>query len=516
MKTDILIIGSGIAGLNTACQIANLRPELNIVIATKTTLENSNSAKAQGGVAIPLNNPQSLHKHILDTYLAGDKYADPKLIENILKHAPDVLEDIKLYNLQFDQKSDGSLDRTIEGGHSEKRIVHVKDFTGRAIITAMIKKLKSFKNITVLENSVAQHLLNDENSKHSIRCVGSTFVSAITGEAQKIYASATILATGGIGSLFKSSTNIDGSNGDGLFLAHEIGAKLSSLEFVQFHPTGLDVHKKCTPLITEALRGEGAFLVNDKNERFMSKYDFRLELAPRDIVSRAIIFELMNQEKGQVYLDARHIDEEKLRNRFPEIYKLCLDANINPKTEKIPVIPVQHYHCGGIATDLVGRTNINSLYACGECACTTLHGANRLASNSLLEALIVSKQIAIQLSSLPNARIPVITSATRPTSYSLNGDAQFEKLNLELQDILTNEVGIVRTNNGLHHSFKRLEQIEKIIEESYPHPTSLKMHELRSRVKTAKFITEAAMRQHSNYGCHFNLNNQESKAIHFT
>ncbi len=508
MTTDILIIGSGIAGLNTACQLAKLRPDFEIVIATKSTLENSNSAKAQGGIAIPKNDPDSLQKHVADTFLAGDQFADPKLIEDILKDAHSVLEQMELYDLQFDMNSSGTLDRTIEGGHSERRIVHVKDFTGKAMINAMIKTLKGFKNITILENHISINLLQNEDPSHGFSCIGSTFVSTITGEVNNIFAKATILATGGIGSLYKSSTNIAGTNGEGLVLAHDIGAELSNLEFVQFHPTGLSAPKQTVPLISEALRGEGAHLVNEQNERFMSKYDPRMELAPRDIVSRAIVFELINDDAKHVYLDATHMNTDKFMDRFPEIYKICSEANIDPRTDRIPVVPIQHFHCGGIETDTMGRTNINSLFACGECACTSLHGANRLASNSLLEALIISKRVAELVSEIPDYSSKS-TTTSKYSAYSLADNMYFEKLNLEIQDILTNEVGIIRTKNGLNYSMERLREIENAINQATPEERSLHYHVLKSKVKSAMFITQSALLRDTNCGCHFNINDQE-------
>lgn len=454
MKTDVLIIGAGLAGLNTACRIAKRHPSHSILILTKGKLNECNSQLAQGGIAITTHTNNGLANHVEDTFIAGAKHTEKTVLAEILKDASFVEDQLKWYGVEFDRNEKGEFDRIKEGGHNEERILHVKDSTGASIMQKIREKVRTFPNIQLLEYYTAVELLVENN-----QCYGVKAANLINQEWTTILSTTTVIATGGIGFLYANSTNIPHSTGDGIALAYEKGATISDMEFTQFHPTAL--HQKEHGrffLITEALRGVGAILLNSKGERFMEKYDERLELAPRDIVSRAITVE--RNKFGVVFLDCRHLSKDLLKTHFPMILEKCREEGIDLSKDLIPVEPVEHFLCGGIVTDQHGETAINNLFACGECARTGLHGANRLASNSLLEAMIMSERIAVFWK--PTQIVfPFEESTINYTQLPSQEESNIQEMKKQVQFIMQLEGGIIRSNYGLTASIQKIEQLSK-------------------------------------------------------
>jgi len=381
--TDCLVIGAGIAGLRAAIEAADRR---NVIIVCKNSLQESNTWKAQGGIASVLDKTDTFESHIADTLNAGCGISDEEIVELVVRQGPELIEQLLCWGTEFDL-IDGHIATTLEGGHSHARIAHAQgDETGRIIAEALIKKVRENPNIKVVEHFYAIDLLtNDDNE-----CVGIVGCDK-RGSPQIIWAVNTILATGGAGRLYRETTNPDVATGDGLAMAYRAGAVLQGLEFMQFHPTTLYVAGASRALITETLRGEGAVLLDSKGRRFMKEYHESAELAPRDIVSRAILSQMLKTKSTHVYLDVRQFSKEQFAKRFPLINELCESFDIDVSRELIPVRPSAHYMIGGVKTDASAKTSIENLYACGEAASTGLHGANRLGSNSLLEGLVFGK-----------------------------------------------------------------------------------------------------------------------------
>lgn len=509
-KTDIIIVGTGVAGLNAACQLAKLRPDLAILLITKSSIKDSNSSKAQGGIAISSADQYSIDSHALDTYLAGNGHTGLEIITNILTDAPKVLDQLQMYDIQFDCHDDNTIDFTIEGGHSSRRIAHIKDSTGKVIIDAMVRKLRKTKNISVLEHHTVTELMVDDLPSKKKTCQGVKLIDNTFKQEIVIYSSAVVLATGGVGSLYAKSTNVSGTNGDGLYLAEKVGVELKDLEFIQFHPTGLyNDDSDSTSLITEAIRGEGGILYNANQERFMEKYDQRMELAPRDVVSRATIAEEIATGNPFVYLDCTHFEEKFFKDRFPGILKSCSKSSIDPLVQKIPVTPVQHFLCGGIKTNENGETSIGNLFACGECAHTGLHGANRLASNSLLECLIMSLRIACKIADSNSLSNDISgTSPLELTHYACSNKFNhlYETAYNSLRELMMQEVGVLRTNNGLSLALEVLERMNTEIQTLAKDRNEWRLIELERSVRVAHLITKAAQSRKQNCGCHYNLN----------
>jgi L-aspartate oxidase len=381
--TDCLVIGAGIAGLRAAIEAAEL---CNVIVVCKDTVISCNTAKAQGGIASVLDKTDTFESHIEDTLKTGCGICDEAIVDLVVRQGPSLIEQLLNWNTEFDLV-DGNIATTLEGGHSHPRVAHAHgDETGRIILEALIKTVRQNNNIRIMENFYAVDLLtNDEN-----KCIGIIGHDNHRGP-QIIWAANTILATGGAGRLYRETTNPEVATGDGIAMAYRAGAVLQDLEFVQFHPTTLYIAGASRALITEALRGEGAILLDTKGQRFMQDYHEAAELAPRDIVSRAIITQMRKTESTHVYLDVRHIDKSFFAKRFPYINELLESFDIDIAHDLIPVRPSAHYMIGGVKTDAMAKTNIDNLYACGEIASTGLHGANRLGSNSLLEGLVFGK-----------------------------------------------------------------------------------------------------------------------------
>ena len=377
---DVVIIGAGIAGLYTALQL----PEtLKILIISKENVENSNTALAQGGIAVSMGLGDSPQMHFEDTIYAGAGLCDVDSARVLVNHAKENVENLLEYGVNFDKDSLNRLSLTLEGAHSINRIIHAGDTTGKAVLDVLCEQVSKRKNIKIQTRYFAVDLLTLED-----RCEGLTIYDMERKIFSAVMSSVVICATGGYGQIYKTTTNPEVSTGDGVALAFRCGAELTDVEFVQFHPTVLYHQDKPGFLISEALRGEGAILKNHKGERFMEKYHQLLELAPRDIVARAIFKEMERTEVSFVYLDITHKEKEYLRNRFPNIFSTLIDIGIDMSVDLIPVAPAEHYSMGGIKTEAFGRTKIQGFYACGECASNGIHGANRLASNSLLEGMV--------------------------------------------------------------------------------------------------------------------------------
>lgn len=508
IETDVCIVGAGIAGLNTACQLAEQRPDLTIHVISRETIEKCNSELAQGGIAL-FGDPES---HIQDTLIAGAWLANEERVRQILLQSSNAIKNLAFYGVQLDE-TDGQPDLIREGGHTQARIAHIKDHTGRSVMEKIRNKSREYSNLHILSNCRLVDLLVQNREGASPACVGCEIVFSGDAQTQFITCSAVVLATGGIGGAYRQSTNRSDSLGDGIVIAHRAGAKVRDMEFIQFHPTGL-FHKNLNQcaLVSEAVRGAGGVLRNHAGEAFMKHYDARGDLAPRDIVARAIFSEMSASQSEHLFLDCTSI--ENFANRFPTIDHLCRKEDIDPKSEFIPIVPVQHFLCGGIETNLLGETNISGLYACGECASTGLHGANRLASNSLLEGLIFSDRIAGELAKNCVRRNNPQTVTYRPRA--LNSSENVEILNNlkdEIRHLLQTETGVIRTNYGLQMAKEHLQKIEETIariEENFL--LSLVLLDVRNLLGLAQLIFGACMERKSNMGCHYNLNS-DSQAI---
>ncbi len=377
---DCVVVGAGLAGLRAAIEAADHR---NVVVVCKGTLEDSNTWKAQGGIASVLDQEDSFESHIADTFKTAGGICDEQIVERVVHQGPELIRQLQQWGTAFDLV-DGRIDITLEGGHSRARVLHAHgDETGRAIAETLIAKVRNTPGIRIIENFFTIDLLTDDEQ----RCVGIIGYEPQRG-LQIIWAATTILASGGVGQLYRETTNPSGATADGLAMAYRAGAVLRDLEFVQFHPTTLYIAGASRALITETLRGEGAYLLDTNGHRFMSEYDPAAELAPRDVVSRAILAQMRKTESTHVFLDVRHLSKEYFAKRFPLISDLCESFDIDVSHDLIPVRPSAHYMIGGVLTDPLARTSLENLYACGEVASTGLHGANRLGSNSLLEGLV--------------------------------------------------------------------------------------------------------------------------------
>jgi len=391
-KTDILIIGSGIAGLFFAMKIAKKRPELSIVIMTKEKAENTNTKLAQGGIAVVTDLLEdSFEEHIQDTLKSGGGICDEKIVKMVVCQAPERLKELVKIGASFDKNQSGNWDLGLEGGHSHHRILHHKDTSGWEIEQKLLESIRQLPNVTLLENHMVIDL-NTENQEETL-CTGAFYYDKANSKVKYIRARTFLLSTGGCGQLFENTTNPEIATGDGIAIASRAGAKIQEMQHIQFHPTALyEKDKNPFFLISEAVRGFGAHIVNENQQRFVFRYDLRGELATRDIVSQAINKEMEITEKKNVYLDCRHLNAEDFYKHFPSITDYCKNIGIDPEKNLIPIVPVAHYQCGGIKVDENALTNIKNLYAVGECSRTGLHGKNRLASNSLLEALVFAHQ----------------------------------------------------------------------------------------------------------------------------
>ncbi len=435
---DILVIGSGVSGLFFAVKTAITRPDLQIVIMTKAEADNSNTRYAQGGIAVVTNNlKDSFEKHIEDTIKAGGGIGEEEVVKMVVYQAPERLKELIDFEVSFDKNHDGKWDLGLEGGHSEYRILHHKDISGLEIQQKMLLQVQKFRNVKLMENQYVLDLISEEINGVK-QCSGAVFYDKKNKQTSAILAKAVVISTGGCGQVFKHTTNPDIATGDGIAMSYRAGAEIKDMQYIQFHPTAL-YEKDRNPyfLISEAVRGFGAYILNSQNKRFVFEYDNRGELATRDIVSKAIGSELLRSGKSNVYLDCRHLDYDEFYKHFPTITTYCKNEGIDLRKDLIPIIPVAHYQCGGIRVDVNSQTTIRNLFAIGECSCTGLHGKNRLASNSLLEALVFAHQSSTYICE----NIDVVShSSQRVFDYkeiSENDSEGLKVLKEQLKEIMT-------------------------------------------------------------------------------
>lgn len=518
-----IVIGSGIAGLYASLKIeqqANL-PD-GILLITKSNLGESNSNYAQGGMVgvMKENKNDSTSSHISDTIKAGAGLSEFNTVKFISEHSDKVIKDLLNFGVEFDRNEKGELTFTLEAAHSVNRVLHSGgDATGRMIEKALCKKVAENKNIDIYEQTVAVDLLVNSKSE----CKGVLVFNDITKEYETIYSPVVILATGGIGQLYKYTTNPIGATGDGLALAYNAGALLQDMEFVQFHPTALAIDgDENRFLISEAVRGEGAKLVDADGQEFMYKYDERLELAPRDVVTRAIYNEMQKHHTNCVYLNATCIDAEKIKKRFPNINKKCLDNGIDMAHDFIPVAPAAHYFMGGIKTGITGKTSISGLYAIGEVASTGLHGGNRLASNSLLECVVCAYEVAESLKNEALNAPKQIDNEIKTTIENYTADCDFDiedviPLKKELQDIMWNHFGILRCEKSMLDGLEKLNTLSSKFNREFA-CLSREEYEFRNMLIVSKLIAECALQRQESRGAHcrtdFPQTNEESVHSH--
>ena len=513
---DYLVIGSGIAGMSFALKVAR-RHGVRVALVCKTTLEEANTALAQGGVASVTNlEVDDFDKHIHDTMVAGDWLSDPAAVSRVVKGAPDQIKELIAWGVNFDKTADGSFDLHREGGHSEFRILHHADNTGFEIQRGLIKAVRSCPQIDVFEHHFAieiitQHHLGKRVTRHTpdISCYGAYVLDLDSGNVDTFRAQITVMATGGVGAVYQTTTNPLVATGDGIAMVYRAKGTVSDMEFIQFHPTAL-FHPGDRPsyLITEAMRGYGAVLRNKRGEEFMHKYDPRLSLAPRDIVARAIDSEMKLHGDEHVYLDVTHKDPEETRRHFPNIYAKCLSLGIDITKDYIPVAPAAHYLCGGIKVDGDGQSSIRHLYAVGECSCTGLHGGNRLASNSLIEAVVYADAAAKHAA----AEIDHISLRDDIPQWNDEGTRHPEEMVLitqsirEVGQIMATYVGIVRSNLRLDRAWNRLdilyEETEKLFKCS---KASREICELRNIINVGYLIMRQAKERRESRGLHYTV-----------
>ncbi|WP_407523754.1 L-aspartate oxidase [Lacibacter sp. MH-610] len=517
IRTDFLVIGSGIAGLTFAIKTAKACPDKTILVVTKTNADETNTKYAQGGIAVvnDLEN-DSFEKHIEDTLIAGDGLCNEEVVEIVVKEGADRVNEIIDWGAKFDKQSDGDFARGKEGGHSEHRILHHKDVTGAEMERALLDTVKQLPNIQIanhyfIVDIITQHHLGYLVTKSTpdITCYGVYALNLLTNQIEIIQSKITLLAAGGNGQVYRTTTNPSIATGDGVAMVYRAKGRIENMEFIQFHPTALyqPGQRGQAFLITEAVRGDGGILRNHKGEAFMERYDERKDLAPRDIVARAIDSEMKINGTEHVWLDCRHIPLENFIHHFPNIYEKCKSLGIDVTQHMIPVAPAAHYSCGGIKTDEWGRTSIKHLYAAGECASTGLHGANRLASNSLLEAMVFAHRSYLDaLEVLSN-----INSSALLPEWNAKGTSQPREMILitqslkELQQVMSDYVGIVRNNVRLQRALKRLDLLWEETEELYRSTTlSPQLLELRNMITVGYLITKGAAFRKESRGLHYN------------
>ncbi len=525
LQTDFLVIGSGIAGLTFAVKAAKQYPDKSIMILTKVNTDETNTKYAQGGIAV-VNDPEndSFEKHISDTLISGDGLCNKEIVDIVIKEGPARVQEIIDWGTNFDKNDAGDYKRGKEGGHSENRILHHKDITGYEIERALINEAGKYPNITIhnywhVVDIITQHHQGHLITKSTpdIECYGVYALNLKNNKIEKIQSRITMMASGGTGQAYRTTTNPKIATGDGIAMVYRAKGRIENMEFIQFHPTGLH-EPGISPsfLITEAVRGDGGILRNKHGEAFMTRYDERADLAPRDIVARAIDNEMKINGTEHVYLDCRHMDREKFMEHFPNIYAKCKSIGIDVFEQQIPVAPAAHYCCGGIKADKNGNTSIQYLYTCGECASTGLHGANRLASNSLLEAIVFAHRCAedaatkIHDTNIYN-NIPDWNAEGTTTPKEMILITQSLK---EIQQVMSDYVGIVRNDVRLQRALSRLDLLHEETEYLYKTSTlSPQLCELRNLITIGYLIVKSAQFRKESRGLHYNVDYPEKSPL---
>jgi len=512
MKTDFLVIGSGAAGLSFALKAAR---HGHVTIVTKGAMDECNTNYAQGGICSVTYEPDTFEKHIRDTLVCGAGKCREDAVEQVVRRAPDRIRDLIEWGTRFDKTPDGRFELNREGGHSEHRILHHEDLTGAEIERALVSSVKSHPDITVLEHHFAidlltQHHLGEFVTRHTrgLACFGAYVLDLKTGAVETVLAKITVVATGGCGNIYNITTNPIVATGDGIAMCHRAKAVTENMEFIQFHPTALyNPGERPAFLITEAMRGFGAVLRLQNGEEFMHKYHPMGSLAPRDIVARSIYNEMKVRGEEFVYLDVTHKPADAIRSHFPNIYEKCLSIGIDITRDMIPVAPAAHYCCGGVRVDLNGESSVRHLYALGETSCTGLHGANRLASNSLIEAVVYADAAASHASQ----QVGSIEFQEGIPDWDSEGTAQPDEMLLilqskrEMQQIMSNYVGIIRSNLHLKRAMRRLEILWHETEELYMKTTPTRdLCELRNMIAVAYLVIKQGRDLKESVGCHYN------------
>lgn len=523
IKTDILVLGSGIAGLTFAIKAARHFPERQVLVLTKTNEGESNTRYAQGGVAAVWDHENdTFEKHVEDTLDAGDGLCNEEVVRIVVEEGPQCVQEIIDWGARFDkEKNSEAYDLAREGGHSEHRILHYKDLTGWEMQRTIMEEAASLPNIKVLEQYFALDLITQHHLGRmvirvtpGIECYGCYALNKLTNKIDTILARATVVCTGGTGQVYRATTNPVIATGDGIAMAYRAKGRVENMEFVQFHPTSLynPVGENPSFLVSEAVRGFGGILKSAEGEEFMHLYDDRLSLAPRDIVARAIDSEMKKRGTECMYLDCRHLNKEDFLAHFPTIYEKCKSIGIDPFKDMIPVVPACHYMCGGIMVDTNGQSSIQRLYAAGECTSTGLHGANRLASNSLLEAMVYAHRIFLDI----RDRLDAWDYRDDVPDWNAEGTNEPKEMVLitqsikELKDIMSYYVGIVRSNIRLQRATDRLLILYRETEALYQTTAvSPQLMELRNLITIAYLITRSATHRRESRGLHFTTDHPE-------
>ena len=514
IKTDFLIIGSGIAGLSLAIKVAQLG---SVAIVTKKEKSESNTNYAQGGIAAVTDKTDSFEEHISDTLECGAGLCRKDVVEFVVREAPPRIQELIEWGVNFTKSEEPPhlYDLGQEGGHHRRRVLHAKDLTGQEIERALHEKVAALKNVRIYENHIGIDLILQKDPQgRTVNCLGAYVLDINRDEIHTYRAKYTILSTGGAGKVYLITTNPDIATGDGIAMAYRAGAKIANMEFIQFHPTCLFHPEAKAFLISEAVRGEGGILKLKNGSTFMEKYHPMKSLAPRDVVAKAIDNEIKQSGDEYVLLDITHHSRSFLQDRFPNIYDKCLEYGYDMAVEPIPVEPAAHYICGGVRVDHFGKTSIDNLYACGEVSCTGLHGANRLASNSLLEALIYSHRTFMKISESFH-QTQMSTEAIRPwdTMGSSESDDTIVVTNNweEIRRCMWNYVGIVRSDKRLERALRRIEMIQKEIHEYYwNYKITKDLIELRNITTVAKLIVQSARSRRESRGLHYTMDYPET------
>ena len=523
---DLLVIGAGLAGLTVALQVAQKR---RVIVLAKRELTEAATAWAQGGIVGVLDDKDSFESHVGDTLEAGAGIVSEATARYITENSHQAIQWLVDQEVAFTQDPEGplGLHLTREGGHTHRRIAHAADATGKAIHIALLEKAKAHPNITLLENWVAIDLITSKNLKQKPnkdykksvmkdRCFGVYALDIVRNEVVAVTGNDVVVATGGVGKVYKYTSNPDTSTGDGIAMAYRAGCRVGNMEFIQFHPTCLYHPQERSFLITEALRGEGAYLKLPNGYRFMADHDDRLELAPRDIVARAIDFEIKKHGIDYVLLDGTHLGADFLKEHFPTIYARCLAVGIDITKEAIPVVPAAHYTCGGVVTDLHGQTDLPHLYSAGEATYTGLHGANRLASNSLLECVVIGQATAEKILEQPM----IVSPEVLPWDDSQVEDADEQVVIAhnweELRSLMWNYVGIVRTTKRLERALHRIELLQQEVQDYYANfHVNRDLIELRNLIVCAELIVRSALERKESRGLHYSRDYPQTFAMSY-